>query len=357
MSFEPLPQPQEDELHSVRLLNVEERHYKRIFKTLLARTNPINEYISRKPTSNPTDTTSFPLPDNEEEPTVNGSISTNTSLSPSLQAQKQDEYTRTLATFHHTIHHDHTSLLSNLARSQFLLRQNHAEVARYKTQTTTITQQCHTVKRETATLRLRLQRARATMETRRNWDVLAEGVLYNRDHGGREHRRTRAELGGAMDKLRAEIEELEREGEDLKSAWLMRREVFGDMVREGQRLRRVVRNEAEKTEMDEPENEIEDGNDNTDAESDAGTATERDGEDKRREEDEPINTTGHQMNRPTSQIGTPRPGTPRMDHDSDMAIDGMAGDVASGSGSGTAVPEVTVTDEEVGGVGKDVDMT
>lgn len=348
MPFEPLPQAQEDELHSARLLNVEERHYKRVFKTLLARTNPINEYISRKPTPRSTitaetDIPSSPASEDNDELTINGSFQ-----SPSTQSQKQEEYTVHLAHFRRTVQHDHTSLLSNLARYQFLLRQNASEVARYNAQTTSITRQCHDVKRETAALRTRLQHATSTMETRRKWDAQAEAVLH--EPGSGERRRTRAELGGAMEKLRAEIEELEREGEELRSAWQMRRDVFGDVVREGQRLKRVVRNEAEKAETEE------DSEAHSDAGSDAGSAVdhegEGEGEQKRREEDDPMNT-GDQTGGQASHIGTPLPGTPRPHHDLDMAVDDM------GTGTPAIVPEVTVTGTEQGAeqTSKDVDMT
>lgn len=153
-----------------------------------------------------------------------------------------------------------------------------------------------------------------------------------------------------MEKLRAEIEELEREGEELRSAWQMRRDVFGDVVREGQRLKRVVRNEAEKAETEE------DSEAHSDAGSDAGSAVdhegEGEGEQKRREEDDPMNT-GDQTGGQASHIGTPLPGTPRPHHDLDMAVDDM------GTGTPAIVPEVTVTGTEQGAeqTSKDVDMT
>lgn len=60
-SFTILSQADEDDLHAKRLLNIEEKPYKRVQKRLLAPTNPIQLYL-RRPT-----TTSSTLADRETE--------------------------------------------------------------------------------------------------------------------------------------------------------------------------------------------------------------------------------------------------------------------------------------------------
>ena len=60
--------------------------------------------------------------------------------------------------------------------------------------------------------------------------------------------RPRAEQEKSLERLRAEIEELERESEGYREVWKERREQFGRIVEEGRGLRRLIRGELEDVE-------------------------------------------------------------------------------------------------------------
>ena len=93
---------------------------------------------------------------------------------------------------------------------------------------------------DTARLRVRLDEAQRLLAVRKTYDELAGGIL-----GGERALKPRAEQGVAIEKLRVEIEDLEREGREMEGAWVERRGVWGGLVEEAFRVRRVVRGEVE----------------------------------------------------------------------------------------------------------------
>ena len=144
---------------------------------------------------------------------------------------------------------------------------------------------------------------------------------------------SREELGLACDKLKNEIEELEREGDEIKSAWKERRQVLNDVVSEAGRLRRVVRGEPEHgpTEPD-------DG----DADSEAGSHAGDDGEGdplRREDEEDGLLQVQEMEDVPfaTSNAGTPRP----MDLDVPTPLPNLQ------ESSGGHTPRSAVADIEV----------
>lgn len=361
--FQPLPPDDEDALHTARLLNVEERHYKRVLKTLVSKSNPINEYLNRKPTTLPPSQHNQEFTTADEDEVASSPIAdepATTAAHPSNSPVSADEYIKTLKTFHHSVQHDYTSFLSSLARTQFLLRQNATEVERYRTQSTSITAQCSEVKSETTQLRSRLRQAQQTMDLRRKWDTQAQDVLFVKGDEKNGRRKTRAELTAEMDKLRNEIDELQREGEELNHAWLTRREVFADVVSQGRKMRRVVRGEPE-TEGDEDADgdARSEGGSNADGEHDQAGRREEEQQAQHLDVDilEGQGDSHAGTPRPTADGGaTPIPGTPYALQSQDVSMTGDGTRTGDGDGDGHAsstVPAINVQTVQE----EDVDMT
>lgn len=154
------------------------------------------------------------------------------------------------------------------------------------------------VRDNTAKLRIQLDEAQKTLAVRKTYDVLADKITNNKAL------RPRDEQHVNIEKLRTEIEDLERESKDQSQAWVDRREQFGRLLNEASRLRRLIRDEKE------PEPQI--GN----------TEDVLDVEDGRE---------GH------SNVGTPRP-------DAGMLTPG-----APDRGSGTMTPRSLHMDSEIPG--------
>lgn len=314
-TFTTLSQADEDDLHAKRLLNIEEKNYKRIQKRLLAPTNPIQTYLRRPTTAtSPSDENTTSDADAEDTIQTSNDIPNGSSAAHFSSQESPETHLKTLQTFTHQTLHDFSALTTSLARLQFLLTSNISERDRYTSQTTTITSQHSEITSETAALRSRLDEARSRLEQRKQYDELAKKVLFVNGRDG-VRSKTREELGRESERLRSEIEELEREGEELKGQWRERRETLGRVNGETERLRRVVRGEPEVVERD-----------NDETRSDDGGEDEEQGE-KRREEDEG-NTHQHRHGDDHHD----------QDHDDEMlGVDGRDGG-ASNSNAGTPRP-------------------
>ena len=92
---------------------------------------------------------------------------------------------------------------------------------------------------------MQLDEAQRTLAVRKTYDVLADQITGDRALKPRD------EQYGNIEKLRAEIEDLEREAREYSQSWVERREQFGRVVNEGMRLRRLVRDEKEPESRDE----------------------------------------------------------------------------------------------------------
>lgn len=296
--FTVLDQEDEDNLHAKRLLNIEEKPFKRIQKRLLTTTNPIQEYLRRTPTDASATKSAqngsgetVSEPENDEADAAPKDDVSGTSAEQPKSEEEVNAYLKQLEQFTHSTLHDFSSLTTSLARLQFLLTANQKERERYATQSQEIQSQHVSIREDTSNLRLRLAEARRQLEVRKGWDVLAEKVLWVDGKVGGERVKTRDELSRESDKLRSEIEELDREGEELNQQWLDRRAALQDVVEQNKRLRRVIRGEPEKPE-DEAEKEDEE-------------RSEMEGEGRREDDDEHLLPGVDVEGR--SNAGTPRP--------------------------------------------------
>lgn len=291
--FQPLAQVEEDELHAKRLLNIEEKTFKRIQKRLLATTNPFSEYLRRAPVDSTAGNGEI---QSDEEAVIKGVES----------SQDTDAYLKTLQQFHHSTLHDFNALRMNLARLQFMLAANEKERQRYARQSTTIIEQHTDIKQDTARLRARLGEAREQLHVRKRYDDLADKVLYVDAPESKEKvlAKTRDELGRESDKLRNEIDELEREGVDLSNQWADRQAALSSVVSESARLRRVVRGEPENVEEEKQDHDM---NSEFGDEGDAIEKTREDDEDGLliRRNDDGASNVG--TPRPTDEAATPLP--------------------------------------------------
>ncbi|KAJ5896709.1 uncharacterized protein N7473_006108 [Penicillium subrubescens] len=231
-SYGLLGQPEEDGLHKSRLLNVEEKPFKRISKRLL---NPDSLAVSNA---------SLPLtppPDESDADAVAG---------PDAKRQKRLEDWRT---FREDVTLDFAAFEGSIARIQFLLNSNEAERQRYATEKLAILDTMKSVRKNTTELRSQLDEAQRLLALRKTYDDLADKITSNRLLKPREDQQAN------LQKLQMEITELEKESKDYATTWADRREQFGRIVEEGMQLRRLIRDEKEEVERREGMQEGEDG--------------------------------------------------------------------------------------------------
>ena len=159
---------------------------------------------------------------------------------------------------------DFAAFEANIVRTQLLLNSNAKERERYMAEKLRIQEEAERVRNDTTDLRAQLEEAQQTLERRKGWDRLAEKITNNR------MLRTREEQGANIEKLNAEIAQLEQESRDYASTWAERRQQFGRIVDEGMQMLRLIRDEKEEVERREGMEDKEDGDD-----GDAGLARER----------------------------------------------------------------------------------
>ena len=223
-SWDLLDEKTESEIHKSRLLNVEERPFKRITKRIGA----VSSLVSSSPNPH----------------------TKNTSRHQSLK----EDLTLDFAAFD-----------SSLTRLQFLHDANARERARYEADQQRIIAECQDVRSNNADLRQQLEGAKATLTQRKKFDELAEKIISSKMLKPREEQVVN------LAKLEEECKELERESETYSETWKERRDQFNRIMEEGMLLRRQIRDEKE--EVDRREGMNEGGDD--DRESDRGGATPR----------------------------------------------------------------------------------
>ncbi|KAL9099658.1 MAG: hypothetical protein Q9163_004871 [Psora crenata] len=222
-------------LHKSRLLNVEEKPFKRMTKRLLA----ANSLISTPPTLPPT-----PPPDAsaaDEQAAAHENIKQR-----QLEERRQWREDALL---------DFAAFDSSIIRIQLLLTSNVKERERYTAEKLKIQATAQAVRDNTADLRLQLEEAQKTLALRKEYDELADKITSNR------LLRPRDEQQANLEKLNAEIAELERESREYAQTWTERREQFGKIIEEGMQLRRLIRDEKEEVERREGMERREDGED------------------------------------------------------------------------------------------------
>jgi hypothetical protein len=215
-SFQLLEPREEDELHKSRLLNVEEKPFKRITKHLLA-PGTILSTPSKLLTPPPEGTTE------------------------DIEAAQQKALEE-VRQFRSDISFDFAAFDSSICRIQFLRNSNERERARYAADKDKILATAQEVRDSTAELRVKLEEAKKTLEQRKKFDELAEKITNNRLLRPREDQEVN------LRKLEEECRELERESQAYGETWKERREQFQRIVEEGQQLRRLIRDEKEEVE-------------------------------------------------------------------------------------------------------------
>ncbi|QKX59066.1 uncharacterized protein TRUGW13939_06196 [Talaromyces rugulosus] len=225
-----LDQEEEDALHKSRLLNVEEKPFKRITKRLLARDSLITTPLSLPPT---------PPPESGVE-----------NDDAEAERQKKLEEWRQLK---EAVTLDFAAFESSIARIQFLLTNNEKERERYAAEKLRIQSTAQDVRDNTAELRVQLEAAQKTLNLRKTYDDLTEKITSNRLLRPREDQKAN------LEKLETEILELEKESKEYAKTWSERREQFGRIVEEGMQLRRLIRDEKEEVERREGMQEGDDG--------------------------------------------------------------------------------------------------
>jgi hypothetical protein len=221
-----------DALHTARLLNVEERPFARVSKRLLGK-----DSLLRTTAQLPT-----PPPDESE-------------AEQEQERQKKEQERRQ---WREDVMLDFALLESTFIRIQFLKNSNEKERQRYADEKTKILETAQAVRDNTAELRVQLEESQKTLTLRKEYDVLAEKITNNRMLKPRE------EQHANLEKLNAEIADLEHEGDEYEQTWVERREQFDNIVAAGKQMLRVIRGEKDEPEKDE---NMEDGEDREDGEA------------------------------------------------------------------------------------------
>lgn len=167
---------------------------------------------------------------------------------------------------------------------------------------------------------MQLDEAQKTLAIRKTYDVLADKITKNASLKPRDEQQV------SIEKLKAEIEELQRESVELSQTWIDRREQMGHVVDEAARLRRQIRNEKEPEEVEAEKRAQEMLAIERDREAGSHVGT------PRMEDDAP--TPGGPVSRGVTPLPEAEVGTPAGDVD--MTADG----------EGEETPRVTVTDEK-----------
>ena len=146
------------------------------------------------------------------------------------------------ARFREDVALDFAAFDSSIARIQFLLDSNERERERYAAERVKILEASHAVRDSSVQLHTQLQEARRTLDVRKKWDELTEKITSNR------MLRPREDQEASLERLQAEIAELERESYEYADTWAERRDQFGRIIKEGMELRRLIRDEKEEVE-------------------------------------------------------------------------------------------------------------
>jgi len=212
----------EEELYRTRLLNIEEKPFKRITKRIATLHNLATAQLRQQPTPPP-----------ESEP---GTAAPDAADGPAAPAADE------LALLREDVSMDFAAFDATIARLQLLFAANERERARYAAARVGILQTCQQVRDQTTALRARLTGARATLAQRRQFDELAERIASNR------LLRPRADQQASLRKLEDECAQLEAESDTYAATWRERRDQFARIMDESMRLRRLIRDEKEEVE-------------------------------------------------------------------------------------------------------------
>lgn len=224
-------------MHKSRLLNVEEKPFRRLTKRLLAEPSPLYALSTSPRPHTP------PAEPSDEDVTAANRIDDTRSPDEKASADRLQ--------FREDVILDFAAFESSLVRIQFLRQSNAKERERYAAEKIQIEATAQNVRDSTARLRVQLDQAQKMLAVRKTYDELAERITNNKALKPRDEQRLN------LEKLRAEIEDLERESRDHGNAWSERREQVARLADEGARLRRLIRDEKEEAAQLEGEDLVE----------------------------------------------------------------------------------------------------
>ncbi|KAI9048284.1 hypothetical protein LZ554_008079 [Drepanopeziza brunnea f. sp. 'monogermtubi'] len=318
-SFQVLDSREEDELHKSRLLNVEEKPFKRITKRLLA---PGSLLV----------TPSKPLTPPPESGSENNAQEAFRQHDLDLRRQFREDVEFDFAAFNYSI-----------SRIQFLLNSNECERERYKADKQRILDTAQAVRENTVQLRIQLEEAKASLEQRKKFDKHAEKITNNMLLKPRDVQ------ADNLAKLEAGCEEERRESEQYGVIWRERRAQFEKIIKEGQSLRALIRDEADEVERKDGLKETE-GDEGADDGASRGAVTPKHSENATPSVDElgqsseaglkPKSMTSGSLSRPGSRT-TSRAQSPTG---SERRVDAGDGEDANMTDSGSKADAADVAD-------------
>ena len=231
-----LPPHEEERLHFDRLLIVEERPFTKLKTKLLSNAN-----LRRFPGQLPT-----PPADAVDEGRGTSEADQNAiTEADAKRAQWRDELLLDFEAFE-----------ASLIRIQLLKDSNERERQRYAVEKNKILETAQAVRNNTTELRTQLVEAQRVLALRKEYDVLADRITSH------SMLKPRDEQTSNLEKLNAEIAELEVEGREYKNLWADRRTRFDRIVDEGKVMMRIIRGEKDEEDKEEGEEE-EDGDTST----------------------------------------------------------------------------------------------
>lgn len=222
-----------DALHATRLLNVEEKHFHRVAKNLLAKDSPLKILPKQ--------------PEGEEVP-----------------EQTADEIFKRQK-FREDVLLDFASLESSILRIQLIQSSNERERQRYATEKAKILETAQAVRDNTVELRTQLEDAQRVLDLRKGYDGLAAKILDDKKLKSRD------ESQADIEKLEKEIEDLQQENAEFEGTWSGRKEQFDRVVAEGEAMVRLIKGIKDDPEKDDDEHMEEDGENGKDPTSRVGT--------------------------------------------------------------------------------------
>lgn len=219
-----------DALHATRLLQVEERPFQRVQRSLLGKETLLKWNHSRQLPSPPPDA---PDENSADDPTTFAEE----------DRQKREK-------FREEILLDFAALESSILRIQLIHTSNARERERYATEKANILASAQAVRENTVLLRSQLADAQRVLGLRKGYDGLAQKLIFEKKL------KPRADTMEEIEKLQKEIEDLEQEGAEFDGVWSGRREAWNKVVAEGGNLIKVI-----KGIKDEPDERMVEGED------------------------------------------------------------------------------------------------
>ncbi|CAK7566909.1 MAG: hypothetical protein SEPTF4163_004863 [Sporothrix epigloea] len=231
MAYQLLDPRDEEELFKSRLLNVEEKPFKRITKRLATLSRVVATAGVQQEQTPPPETEGGETIEDTENLENSGTESDRSRLLAEI-AQLREDVTLDFAAFD-----------ASIARLQFLAAANARERARYAERRITIEDTCRNVRDEVlVSLRSQLESARATLQQRQVFDALADRITSSKTLW------QRPEQQATIDKLEDECQQLQRESEAYTATWRERKQQFARIMDESMRLRRLIRDEKDEVE-------------------------------------------------------------------------------------------------------------